>query len=80
MCITEETLNHFLAGATLEATQPIKMYGDNRIQIWLENGSFLSIHIEGDILHFDLLGPGPPENEELRIVWEGEGFGPPPDF
>jgi hypothetical protein len=38
------------------------MYGRDRIQIWLENGSFLSIGINayGDELDIELLGPSPP--------------------
>jgi hypothetical protein len=65
MTISEKTLNRFLAGAQLEAVQPIKMYGRDRIQVWLENGSFLSIGINayGDELDISLLGPSPPEQD-----------------
>lgn len=72
--ISEESLNHFLANARLEATQPIKMYGGDRIQIWLENGAFLSIGINtyGDELDIDLLGPSPPDCPLSRREHEHE--------
>jgi hypothetical protein len=69
MCQDEITFNHLLAGQQLEAVQPIKMYGDDRIQIWLENGAFLSICSDAP-LEIDLLGPSPPEREIMREIWE----------
>lgn len=71
MCITEESLNHLLAGLCLNTLQPIKQYGANRIQIWFENGAFLSIWANDD-LNIDLLGPEPPEHIQLREMWEDE--------
>lgn len=67
----EETLNRLLCGLQLETVQPIKMYGDDRIQIWGEGGWFLSIHSDSP-LEIELLGPSPPEREQLREMWEDE--------
>jgi hypothetical protein len=74
--INEDSLNRFLKGQQLETVQPIKMYGKDRIQIWLENGSFLSISINtrGDELNIDLLGPDLTEREHIHEMWS-EDFG-----
>jgi hypothetical protein len=72
MTISEKTLNRFLAGAQLKTVQPIQMYGRDRIQVWLENGSFLAIGINayGDELDIELLGPSLPDEEMQRDLWE----------
>jgi hypothetical protein len=48
------------------------MYGRDRIQVWLENGSFLAIGINayGDELDIELLGPSLPDEEMQRDLWE----------
>lgn len=67
--ISEESLNTFLRGMQLETVQPIKMYGPDRIQIWGEDGWFLSISSDS-ALSIDLLGPDPPEQEQLKEMWD----------
>jgi hypothetical protein len=63
--ISEESLNHFLDGMCIAH---IFCYS-NVIQIWFSNGSFLSISSD-DELRYDLRGPDPPEQEQLRESWD----------
>ncbi len=66
--INEQSLNRFVSGAKIDH---IKIY-ESDVQIWLENGSFISAYVHRGRIRMDLLGPDPPDKEVMREVWSEE--------
>lgn len=66
--ISEQSLNRFVSGAKIDHA---KIY-ESGIQIWLENGSFISAYAYRGKIKVDLLGPDPPDKEIMREVWSEE--------
>jgi hypothetical protein len=74
MEITESTLNHLLNGLEVDVIHLFSM--DSGMQIWFTNGAMLSVYArysrvsEGEYLDINILGPEPPEKEQLREDWD----------
>ena len=68
--ITEETLNHLLAGLTVDHF--LLFPEDGGMQIHFLNGMFLSLYGKEYGLAIALFGPAIPEWEQLREAWESD--------